>query len=211
MTMKIFGLALLVMVSLAAGAQPSAGQQQQPAKGSLKVGHGPPQFPADPRMFISAKEIQERIAQADADVKAGRMYGGEPLVMQGPFRATMEWRNVAQANVNVHETDAEMFVVIEGSGTMTLGGNLVDPHRAHSFAWEGPTLTAKSVEGGKDYKIGKGDMIMIPPNTAHYVSQVHGKLVLWSMHLPMLPVPAAGTAAPGVAAPAATPGSPPTH
>jgi mannose-6-phosphate isomerase-like protein (cupin superfamily) len=203
MTMKIFGLALLVMVSLAAGAQPSAGQQQQPAKGSLKVGHGPPQFPADPRMFISAKEIQERIAQADADVKAGRMYG------------------VAQANVNVHETDAEMFVVIEGSGTMTLGGNLVDPHRAHSFAWEGPTLTAKSVEGGKDYKIGKGDMIMIPPNTAHYVSQVHGKLVLWSMHLPMLPVPAAGTAAPGaaapgiaapgVAAPAATPGSPPTH
>jgi mannose-6-phosphate isomerase-like protein (cupin superfamily) len=203
--MKIFGLVALALVSLSAGAQ------QPPAKGPLKVGNGPPQFPADPRTFISAKEIQERIAQADADVKAGKMYSGEPLVMQGPFRATMEWRNVAQASVNVHETDAEMFVVIEGSGTMTLGGNLVDPHRAHSFAWEGPTLTAKSVEGGKDYKIGKGDMIMIPPNTAHYVSQVDGKLVLWSMHMPMLPVPAAGDGAHGAAAPAATPGSPPTH
>jgi mannose-6-phosphate isomerase-like protein (cupin superfamily) len=209
--MKTFGLVVLAMVSLTAGAQQPASPQQPPEKGPLKVGNGPPQFPADPRTFISAKEIQERIAQADADVKAGKMYSGEPLVMQGPFRATMEWRNVAQANVNVHETDAEMFVVIEGSGTMTLGGNLVDPHRAHSFAWEGPTLTAKSVEGGKDYKIGKGDMIMIPPNTAHYVSRVDGKLVLWSMHMPMLPVPAPSADAPGTVTPAAIPASPPTH
>jgi mannose-6-phosphate isomerase-like protein (cupin superfamily) len=203
--MKTIGLVVLVMVSLTAGAQPS------PVKGPLKVGNGPPQFPAQPRTFISAQEIQERIAQADADVKAGKMYSGEPLVMQGPFRATMEWRNVAQASVNVHETDAEMFVVIEGSGTMTLGGNLVDPHRAHSFAWEGPTLTAKSVEGGKDYKIGKGDMIMIPPNTAHYVSQVDRKLVLWSMHMPMVPAPVPAPSADASVAPAATPASAPTH
>jgi mannose-6-phosphate isomerase-like protein (cupin superfamily) len=189
---------LIAMVPLMANAQ------QPPAPAPLQVGSGPPQFPADPRTYISWKEIEERIAQADADVKAGKMYSGAPLVMQGPFRATMEWRNIAQANVNVHETDAEMFVVLQGSGTMTLGGTLVNPHRAHSFAWEGPTLTAKSVENGVPYKIAKGDMIMIPPNTAHYVSQVDGKLVLWSMHMP-LPVPATP------AAPAPAPAPAPAH
>lgn len=187
----LFALCLLAM---------TAGAQQPSTPGPLLVGNGPPQFPADPRMFISAKEIQERIAQADADVAAGKMYSGEPLVLQGPFRATMEWRNTAQKSINVHETDAEMFVVLEGSGTMLLGGKLVNPKRAHTFAWEGPTLTAEKVEGATPYKVSKGDMIMIPPNTPHTVSQVDGKLVLWSMHMPM-----------PNSSPAAAPISTPTH
>lgn len=179
------------LISFAASAQQPAsnppaapGQNTAPAKPRL-VGGGPPQRPAEPRVFISNDDIIRRIAEDDALVAAGKATDGEPLVMQGPFRATMEWRNTAQNNVNVHTTDAEMFVILEGSGTMLLGGTLVDPHEAHSFAWEGPTLTAATVKDAKEYPVKKGDMIMIPPNTAHTVSKVNGKLVLWSMHMPM--------------------------
>ncbi len=51
---------------------------QQP----LKVGGGPPQFPADPRIMITDSEIQARLTQIRADVAAGRMYSGEPFVLE---------------------------------------------------------------------------------------------------------------------------------
>ena len=161
-----------------------SGQSSGPPKPHL-VGNGPPQKPADPRVFISAEQIRDMIARDDSNVAEGKPTIGDPLVMQGPFRATMEWRNTAQKSINVHTTDAEMFVIIEGSGTLLLGGKLVDPHQANSFPWEGPTLTALKVDGAREYAVSKGDMIMIPPNTPHTVSKVNGKLVLWSMHMPM--------------------------
>jgi quercetin dioxygenase-like cupin family protein len=43
------------------------------------------------------------------------------------------------------------------------------------------TITA---QGGVPYKLVKGDMLMVPENTAHSVTQVEGTLVLMSLHLP---------------------------
>jgi mannose-6-phosphate isomerase-like protein (cupin superfamily) len=151
----------------------------------LLIGHGPPQAPADPRVFVTDAEIQHRIAQIEADVKAGRMYSGEPLVLKGPFRATLEWRNIAQDGINEHLDDAEIFVILKGSGELTIGGQLVDPHPARSFPWEGATTQSKSVTGATVYKVAKGDMLLIPPGTPHTVSKVNGELALWSMHMPM--------------------------
>jgi mannose-6-phosphate isomerase-like protein (cupin superfamily) len=176
--MKSFYFAIFLIGMTASAQQPSVSKP-------LLVGNGPPQFPASPRVFISGSDIQKRIAEDDALVAAGKPTNGEPLVMQGPFRVTMEWRNTSQRSINVHTTDAEMFVVVEGSGTMLLGGTLVDPKPAKGFAWEGPTMTATKVDGGVPYKVTKGDMIMIPPNTPHTVTEVNGKLVLWSMHMPL--------------------------
>jgi len=189
--MNRYTFAFLLMTVAAAAQQPAApaGQQPGPQQSApdvpRMVGDGPPQKPADPRMMITAKQIQEMIAADDANVAVGKATIGDPMVMQGPYRATMEWRNTAQKSINVHTTDAEIFVIIEGSGELLLGGKLVNPRVAHSFPWEGPTLTAMKVEGATEYKVTKGDMIMIPANTPHTVSHVDGKLVLWSMHLPM--------------------------
>ena len=135
--------------------------------------------------FISAAEISERIGQAEAAAKAGTQFNGGPLLLQGLFRANMEYRNAPATAVNVHENDAELFVVIEGTGTMTLGGALINPTR------NGTNLQAAAAQGGVPYKLVKGDMILVPENTAHSVTQVDGKLVLMSMHLPHpAPVPA---------------------
>jgi mannose-6-phosphate isomerase-like protein (cupin superfamily) len=151
----------------------------------MVVGNGPPQFPARPRVSISGHDVQNRLSEDDALVANGKMTNGQPLVMQGPYRVTMEWRNASQGNINVDTTDAEIFVILEGAGTLLLGGKLIDPRPAKSFAWEGPTLTSTQVKGAVAYKVTKGDMIMIPPNTPHTVSQVDQRLVFWSMHMPM--------------------------
>ncbi len=150
---------------------------------------------AEPRTYISATEIAERMAKADAAAKAGTQYNGGPLLLQGPFRANMEWRNAAATAVNLHDNDAELFVVVEGAGTMTLGGTLVDPKR------NGANLQAATAQGGVPYKLVKGDMLMVPENTAHSVTQVEGTLVLMSLHLPR-PAPAPTPMAAPAAAPA---------
>jgi hypothetical protein len=63
---------------------------------------------------------------------------------------------------------------------MTVGGTLVNPKRIVAAT----TLTAPSATGGTTYKLAKGDMVLVPENTAHAVSQVNGNLVLMSLHLP---------------------------
>lgn len=176
-------LGLLSLTANAQQAKPSLNAQTA-LNGPKLVGHGPIRRPAYSRMFTSAKDIADRIAAANAAVAAGKNYDGEPLLMQNGYRVTMEWRNTAQNGIHAHLTDAEMFVIIEGTGTLTLGGTLVNPHVTPEGPYEGPTMSADTVEGAKEYKVSKGDMIMIPENTPHAVTAVDGKLVLWSMILP---------------------------
>jgi mannose-6-phosphate isomerase-like protein (cupin superfamily) len=178
--MKTFFLAF-GLLSLTAMAQQAPAPAMPPGNGAAAN--------AQPRAFIAAAEIAERIGKADAAAKAGTPYNGGPLLAEGPFRANMEWRNSPATNVSVHENDAELFVVIEGTGTMTLGGTLVNPTR------NGTNLSAATATGGTPYKLVKGDMIMVPENTAHSVTGVDGKLVLMALHLPR-PAPAAAPAPP---------------
>lgn len=154
---------------------------------SLQVGGGPLRKPSRPHTFVPAAELAARIAANDAAVAAGRPVDGEPLLFQDGHRVTLEWRNVPQKGINVHLRDAEMFVVVEGRGVMTLGGTLVDPVPQPDNPYEHATLSAKAVTGAHDYPVAKGDMIMIPAGTPHTGSKVDGKLVLWSMILPNAP------------------------
>jgi mannose-6-phosphate isomerase-like protein (cupin superfamily) len=133
---------------------------------------------AEPRTFISAMEIADRIGKADAAAKAGTQYNGGPLLASGPYRGNLEYHASPATSIAVHEADAELFVVVDGSGTMTLGGTLVNPTR------NGTNLNSPKVEGAMERKLVKGDMVLVPENTPHAVTQVDGKLVLMSMHLP---------------------------
>jgi len=163
------------LLSLSAAAQPPAAA-------------GPAGAAAEPRTFISTAEVAERIGKADAAAKSGTQYNGGPLLASGPYRANLEYHGSPATNIAVHEADAELFVVLEGSGTMTLGGTLVNPTR------NGTNLSSSKVEGATERKLVKGDMVLVPQNTPHAVTQVDGKLVLMSMHLPR--------ATPAAAAPA---------
>ncbi|HET9272458.1 MAG TPA: cupin domain-containing protein, partial [Vicinamibacterales bacterium] len=86
------------------------------------------------------------------------------------------------ANAAVHETEAELFYVIDGSATLVTGGKLTaDATR------NGANLTGKGIEGGTSRKVAKGDFIMVPENTPHWFSAIDGTVVLMSLHLPHAP------------------------
>ena len=72
-----------------------------------------------------------------------------------------------------------MFFVIEGSGTLVTGGKLVNQTRSNP-----ENLAGTAIEGGESRSISKGDFIMVPENTPHWIGAINGTIVLMSLHLP---------------------------
>ncbi|MGZ3279479.1 MAG: cupin domain-containing protein, partial [Caulobacteraceae bacterium] len=79
----------------------------------------------------------------------------------------------------VHEKEAELFYVIEGSGTLTTGGKLKDEKR------QNPTnLGGTGIEGGQSRTVSKGDFIIVPEGAPHQYTDIKGELILMSLHVP---------------------------
>jgi mannose-6-phosphate isomerase-like protein (cupin superfamily) len=136
----------------------------------------------DPNIYISAREIEDRMAKADAAIKTGLPDGGPfRLLSQPPFRVTMDDRTVPNPHIDAHGFTAELFFVLDGSGTVVVGGKLDDPKG------QGNDVMAPSTEGGTLYKVHKGDIVLVPVNAAHAVTHVDGKLTMMQVHIPPAP------------------------
>jgi mannose-6-phosphate isomerase-like protein (cupin superfamily) len=128
-------------------------------------------------MFVSGAEVAQRISQGDTLVQSDKPVPASSLPSWGPFQGHLGYRTAPQPLIYTNDDFAEYWAFMEGEGTVSLGGTLVNPKRT------GPHAEAPTVQGATTYRVIKGDMIMIPPGVAHAISQVHGKLVYVSMHL----------------------------
>jgi mannose-6-phosphate isomerase-like protein (cupin superfamily) len=88
-------------------------------------------------------------------------------------------RKEGQANAAVHEREAELFYVIDGSATIVTGGKLADEKRTNA-----ENLSGTGITGGTPRRVAKGDFIMVPENTPHWFSTIDGSITLMSLHLP---------------------------
>ena len=136
----------------------------------------------EPKLYSSAADIQAMIAKSKADRK-----GDAPIVIQRilglpPYNANLEYR-ASVGPASVHEKEAEMFYVIDGTATMVTGGKLAGETRTNA-----ENLSGTGIEGGNSRQIGKGDFIIVPEGTPHWFSTINGTLVLMSLHVPR-PVP----------------------
>ena len=82
-------------------------------------------------------------------------------------------------NAALHEREAELFYVVDGSGTIVTGGKLRDEKRTNA-----ENLQGSGIESGMSRHVAKGDFVIVPENTPHWFSQIDGALVLMSLHLP---------------------------
>jgi mannose-6-phosphate isomerase-like protein (cupin superfamily) len=132
----------------------------------------------DMKTYTSSAEVAAMIAKAPSLMKPGGALVSQPIVVLAPYRANLEYRT-GKAAAAVHETDAELFYVIQGSGTLLMGGQMVNSHRANAHNLEG-----EGIEGGQAYALSKGDVMIVPQNTPHQVISVDGALVLMTLHVP---------------------------
>ena len=101
-----------------------------------------------------------------------------PLFQLAPYTVNIEYRT-AVANASVHDTEAELFYVIDGSATFVTGGQLVGAERPNP-----QNQTGKSVNGGSSQRVTKGDFMIVPEGTPHWFSAIDGTITLMSLHLP---------------------------
>jgi mannose-6-phosphate isomerase-like protein (cupin superfamily) len=138
--------------------------------------------PAQPRTFLNDKEILALIDKAKADRKGDAPLVAEPILTLPPYRAQLEYRP-GTSPAAVHEKDAELMVVIEGTGNIVTGGKLVNEKRTNAN-----NLSGTSIEGGNSQTVVKGDMLIVPANTPHQVIPGAGApIVLMTMHVPYPP------------------------
>jgi len=157
----VAGLALLVVSSTAAFAQ-------QPA-------------PPSGRMMVSAADVAALIAKAKVDRKEGQALLAQSMIRLDQYNVSLEYR-AAVANAAVHETEAELFYVVDGSATLVTGGKLKNESRTNAA-----NLSGSGIAGGQSRHVAKGDFIMVPEGVPHWFSQIDGTVVLMSLHLPHPP------------------------
>lgn len=125
--------------------------------------------------IASSTEVAALIAKLKAEHK------GQPTTVAkitglAPAAANVEYRT-GVGPANIHEKEGEFFYVLEGSGTLVLGGTLKDEKRVNDANRSG-----SAIEGGVATTLSKGDFAVAPAGTAHWFNAINGTLVLVSLH-----------------------------
>lgn len=165
--------AAAVLVLLISG--PAFAQQQRGGRGGRG---GTPPAPTDTTNAtqMTADQLNAAIAKLGND----RASASVRVFAIAPYTVNVEHRTNQPQTASIHEADAELFYVIDGSVTFVTGGKLVGETR------NGTNLSGKSIEGGTPHKLNKGDFIIIPAGVAHWFSQFDTpSTTMMSMHLPM--------------------------
>lgn len=132
--------------------------------------------------FMNNQDIMALVDKAKADRKANAPIVAEPILVLAPYKAQLEFRP-GTGPAALHEKDAELMVVLEGTGNILTDGKLVDEKRVNAN-----NLSGASIADGVSHQVGKGDMILIPPNTPHQVIPGgDAPIVLMTMHVPFPP------------------------
>jgi mannose-6-phosphate isomerase-like protein (cupin superfamily) len=133
--------------------------------------------PATMKTFASSSDVAAMIAKAKSERKENQPNFIQTILALAPYKANLEYR-ASVGPAAVHEKEAELFYVIDGSATLVTGGKLVKASR------NGDNLTGSAIEGGNSRAVAKGDFFIVPENTPHWFSAINGTVVLMSLHVP---------------------------
>ncbi len=152
----------LVAVALSTAALPALGQTA-PTAASPTILYG---SPADLAAAVArAKSLPNMVPQF--------------LVAFGGYSARIEFRRVPTP-ASLHEKDDELLEVIEGSGTIVVGGTLKDSARR-----DASNLNGSGVEGGQSYEVTKGSFFLFPAGVPHYFAKQGSEgLTIITVHVP---------------------------
>ena len=108
--------------------------------------------------IYTAKELQ---AMGAALTKGGKAFASQDLVRYGNHYTMLAARE-STGSSEVHEHEADIFVVENGTATLVTGGTLVNPQTQKSGEIRGT-----SISGGERHPVQAGDIIHIPAGVPH--------------------------------------------
>ena len=101
--------------------------------------------------------------------KVGNVFArGGPLLATNNFKV-LALRRDEPGEVEVHARDTDVLYVLEGSADLVTGGT------ANEARTTAPGETrAKTIAGGEERRVTKGDVVVIPNGVPHWFKQVNG-------------------------------------
>ena len=179
MTMKLrhFVGALILLSTLAVCAQAQANGTSTTQRAPSK--------PARPFVVRNAQSLADLERKLQTENKAEDLIGGAGMQLRV---AVQHEKDKTGAAAEVHDASDDVYYVLEGSATLTLGGKLDAPREAEPGEWRSPRIV-----GGQTFEIKKGDLVVVPRGTPHQRSDA-GKdfsMILIKVFAAPLPKPPA--------------------
>lgn len=83
-----------------------------------------------------------------------------------------------------HSQITEVYHITEGSATLVTGGTMENPRDAPPDSpvvklLNGPSATGGKIVGGVSRQVGVGDVVIIPPNTPHWFSDIASDQIVY--------------------------------
>jgi mannose-6-phosphate isomerase-like protein (cupin superfamily) len=161
--MRTLAAATLILVSGVATAA------QAPAQPPPTDRTGATHFPA--------ADLQAAIAKLPTDRPASSVR----VFSLAPYNVNVERRMPQAQGASLHEAQAELFYVIDGTATMLTGGKMVNPTR------NGTNLSATAIDGGVRQVLNKGDFFIVPSGVPHQFVDLTGPVQVMAIYLPNTP------------------------
>ncbi len=121
--------------------------------------HQGPARPSRPFVVLPAQSLGDLERKLRPGNKVEELIGGEGMQLRV---AVQHEQGSAAAAAEVHDASDDVYYVLEGAATLTLGGRLDAPREVQPGEWRGPRIT-----GGRTVEIAKGDLIVVPRGTPH--------------------------------------------
>jgi mannose-6-phosphate isomerase-like protein (cupin superfamily) len=131
------------------------------------------------KLFTAGADIPAVIAKARAAQKSPTVNSVEPVAESGPYRVLLEYRT-GLTPPTVHHGQAELVYVLQGSASLASGGHLMGAKPMRPGA---TTDTGTDIMAEKHQALAKGDVVLVPAETAHQFQDVKGEFVILSVHM----------------------------
>src|SRR5579872_2738795 len=139
-----------------------------------------------PSVYLSAAEVEAGLDKVNPKLIASPT-GGAVNVGEG-LHCVVRRRVTGPQYAITHTRDMEYLVITKGSGTLVTGGKLTPPTiDSDIYPNLNPNATIRSatgITGGLAKKIGVGDVIVSPPGTPHWLSEINGAIEYVEIRIP---------------------------
>jgi mannose-6-phosphate isomerase-like protein (cupin superfamily) len=124
---------------------------------------------APPAAFMSAADIGKGLSTAVAtDAAAGAAVTIAPSIVVRRRSGAGEPQYAI-----IHPFSVETYYIIEGAGSLVTGGTLDPPAPAPA---DPDVVRSRTIKNGVTRRVGKGDVIVVPPGTPHWFNGIDGTI-----------------------------------
>jgi mannose-6-phosphate isomerase-like protein (cupin superfamily) len=158
-------------------ALPNAGSAQQTdPQPTCKMCPGTYVPVSEMEAYVKKAIAEKRTDQQVRDVDIGKSNIGIGVVYRGKLDAP------APESVAEHDLVSEVYHIIEGTGTLVLGPDILDMKRRPATQetvrlFNGPGNNGTSIRNGVSYNLKPGDVVVIPAGTGHWFTKIDDHIV----------------------------------